>query len=108
MSNSMEFAFPPARPGERMEGPDPAPAGPPAFAVTCAGAAVTVVLVTVTRGIPDAVSPAGGSRLRPRAPPPHLALSNVTGAVTPRGDVSHVTSESPGPGPGLPSPLPVT
>ena len=43
-----------------MEGPDPAPAGPPAVAVTRAGAAVTVVLLTVTRVTPDAVTPAGG------------------------------------------------
>ena len=43
------FCFPPARPGEGLVGTDPAPAGPLASAVICAGAAVAVTMINMTK-----------------------------------------------------------
>ena len=64
-----KFCFPPARPGEGLVGTDPAPAGPLApAAVTCAGAAVTVAMINMTKVVQESPGRGPGLLIPLRAP----------------------------------------
>ena len=63
-----KFCSPPARLGEGLVGSDPAPAGPLAPAVTCAGAAVTVAMFNMTKVVQESPGRGPGLLIPLRAP----------------------------------------